>query len=121
MRYDCLQRCPTVCSNAGPTAQRQYDAHHHHRSQHTLQRCSPSPTPLRPVPARAHHLQPRVSPTARLPCVHVIGSPQHHLPQPSALRSSHPTTAPILSVVPLSNTPAPPVDNDSARASRCMR
>ncbi|KAF8182436.1 hypothetical protein K438DRAFT_1158727 [Mycena galopus ATCC 62051] len=36
MRYDCLQRPPTVCSKPGPTAQREYDAHHQ-RTQHTLQ------------------------------------------------------------------------------------
>jgi hypothetical protein len=35
---DRLQRRPTVCSEADATSQREYDAHHHHRTQqHALQ------------------------------------------------------------------------------------
>ncbi|KAJ7793333.1 hypothetical protein B0H14DRAFT_149374 [Mycena olivaceomarginata] len=38
IRCDRLQRRPTVCSKPGPVAQREYDAHHHQRTQYTLQR-----------------------------------------------------------------------------------
>jgi hypothetical protein len=37
IRCDRLQHRPTVCSKPGPVAQREYDAHHHQRTQHTLQ------------------------------------------------------------------------------------
>lgn len=82
MRCDRLQRRPTVCSKPGTVAQREYDAHHHQRTQHTLQLFPITHATFVPSPC-AHHLQRRSALTARLPCLHVLRySPQHHLRAP---------------------------------------
>ncbi|KAJ7791082.1 hypothetical protein B0H14DRAFT_201545 [Mycena olivaceomarginata] len=85
------------------------------------------PGHFRPVPARAHHLQRRSVLTARLTACTYLGTIPNttcvrrgHSP-PSALRPLHPTTAPILSVVPPPDTRAYGMqheDNGSTRPAR---
>ncbi|KAJ7889413.1 hypothetical protein B0H13DRAFT_2041423 [Mycena leptocephala] len=94
MRCDRLQRRPTVCSKPGTVAQREYDAHHHQRTQHTLQ--------LFPI---THATFRRSALTARLPCLH------HHLRAPR--------TFPTVRAVPIaSDHRADPFRHPTARHPR---
>jgi hypothetical protein len=111
MRCDRLQRCPTVCSTPGTVAQREYDAHHHQRTQHTLQLFPITHATFVPSPC-AHHLQRRSALTARLTCLHVLRySPQHHLRVPR--------TFPTVCAVPItSDHRADPFRHPTARHPR---
>jgi hypothetical protein len=122
----------TVFSAAPPSAQRQVLSRSASMPRTPSVRstrcsCSPSPTPLRPVPARTHHPQRRSALPARLTACTYLGSPEHYLRAPR--------TFPTVFAAPMTSdhradpfrhakyrpTPAPPVDNGGARASHCMR
>ncbi|KAJ7889424.1 hypothetical protein B0H13DRAFT_2041454 [Mycena leptocephala] len=121
MRCDRLQRRPTVCSKPDTVAQREYNVHHHQRTQHTLQLFPITHATFVPSPC-AHHLQRRSALTARLPCLHVLRySPQHHLRAPrtfSRPRCAHRIRPPRRSFPPSHRpTPALPVYSTKASAT----
>ncbi|KAJ7841279.1 hypothetical protein B0H13DRAFT_145563 [Mycena leptocephala] len=80
IRCDRLQPRPTVCSEPGPVAQLELDAHHHQRMQYTLQLFPIIHVTFVPSPRAPHYLHRRSALTARFPCLYVPQySPQRHL------------------------------------------